>query len=51
MDELTAGEIPAEPPGDGIYSTCPICLAIVASAAGHQAWHESRGEVTTDAHD
>lgn len=32
---------------DGIYSTCPLCFAIVAHAAGHTAWHESRGEQVT----
>ncbi len=45
MDETDA------PLSDGIYSTCPVCFAIVADQAGHAAWHVSRGEVVPDAHD
>lgn len=54
MDETTqdavapAGET-AEATTDGIYTTCPICFAIAASGAGHDAWHRSRGEGMTDA--
>lgn len=35
-------------PDDGIYSTCPVCFAIIAFKQGHQAWH-SRGEGVTNA--
>lgn len=37
-----------ETPSDGIYSTCPICFAIVASKQGHEAWHEPPSEGVTD---
>ncbi|WP_337004121.1 MULTISPECIES: hypothetical protein [unclassified Microbacterium] len=47
--DLISDEPPAEPPTDGIYTTCPICFAIAASGAGHEAWHASRGEGMTDA--
>lgn len=33
---------------DGIYSVCPVCWAVVADAAAHEAWHVSRGEVVTN---
>ena len=45
-DEQASADTPAT---DGIYSTCPICFAIAASGAGHEAWHMSRGEGMTDA--
>lgn len=45
----TPQETPTAETTDGIYSTCPLCFAIVASGSGHEAWHSSRGEAMTDA--